>query len=80
MLAVGGAGSDVTADVGGLDDGVVGAGVLDGTVGGGALGRWLGGGAVVACPLDPTGAAGGGAVGGWLADKAGDEPLANGAI
>jgi hypothetical protein len=71
VLAVGGAGSDVTADVGGLDDGVVGAGVLDWTVGGGA---------VVACPLDPTGAAGGGAVGGWLADKAGDEPLANGAI
>jgi hypothetical protein len=72
----------VTADVGGLDGGVVGAGVLDrdGAVGDGPLGPWLGGGAVVARPLDPTGAAGGGAVDGWLADKADDEPLADGAM
>jgi hypothetical protein len=82
VLGGGGAGCDVTADVGGLDGGVVGAGVLDraGAVDDGALGCWLGGGAVVARPLDPTGAEGGCALNGWLADTADDEPLADAAM
>jgi hypothetical protein len=79
VVAEGVDGSEVTAEVSGLDGGAVDAGVLDGAgaVDGDALRGWLAGGAVDASVLDWTGAADGCAVDAWLAEGAGNQPVAD---